>query len=213
MNIFFKFRDSSPVSACSGVTGASAYFANSATFGVQSAVYTPTAIASLISGLPANVYSGISADAWRTQWIHLPVFDTAGDFTKTFSTSAYKTGNVLIIATDTDSTSSVTSAYADLTDEARTINTWLATQSIMAFTTGSTVVNTVLNEMQIHTDSPDASGVVADGSARTAILARYKLFDEYGNRSSVNPVISEAYNIFLNKYLNNMTTGAGSAFL
>ena len=151
----------------------------------------------------AGLFSGASAEMARQFWFNFTVFQPSAS-SGVFSSSALKTGLYSYIVT---AGSGTFTGQFDVKEEARDIRNTYILQAAFAALTGSQVVNTNLNESILYEDGPDANGAVATSAARSRILARYKLYNAYGEGTSNNPVIKEASQVAFDDYIFDFLTG------
>lgn len=212
MKVFFEFPVGAEVSAISAMSAMTVW--DSA--GV-SAEYTPSSIFSIVSGdLVDATTGGDMSAAMRKWWIDFPVYDPTGS-DEAVSPVAYNLDVYTYLADGSSGVTNEDNRYVvgqfDTIEEGRSIMSFLTIQSINTITTGSKVVNTTLNEYTIYSDNPAANGIVDPSDARAKILARYKLYDSYGQATSINPVIREASQVGgLLDWIVEYSSGAGSGF-
>jgi len=205
MRIRFEFPSSSEFSAVSAITGAVYIWDN---VGVSSSA-TPSGYYNIISSAGIESLAG-SAELARQYYFDVDVF-TADAPSGIFSASAFDTGIYSYMVMDDDDIPVV--GQFDLKEEARDIRNTYMLQASFAAITGSSVVNTNLNEAITYEDEPNTDGSIATSAARTRILARYKLFNAYGEGTSNNPVIKEASQVAYDDYAYEFLTGAAGSGL
>ena len=205
MRIKFSFPSASTFADVSAITGL---------------VYVWDSVGTSSSATPQGYYNAASsagieslagsAELARQYYFDFDVF-TADAPSGIFSSSAFDTGLYSYMVMD-DGDVPVVGQF-DLKEEARAIRDMYTLQANFAATTGSSVVNTNLNENIIYEDSPNPDGAIPAASARSRILARYKLYNAYGEGTSNNPVIKEATQVAYDDYIYDFLTGAAGSGL
>lgn len=194
MKIFFQFPSGAEPSALSAISAVSVF----SSAGSLDAVYTPTCIGNLGNDFSTTVTAGDALSAaYRQFYFEFPVATSANTF---------KSGVYSFFVDGGSGVSDTANRYIvgtiNTVEEARKVDQLLKIQTILAALTGTEVINTTLNERVVYNATINANGAVVDDKA--SILMRFKLYDAFGQSTSVNPVESRVFNSLVNSYISTV---------
>ena len=191
MKIIFEFDSTVDPTDASGVTEVSAYGG-----GLSGTTFTPTGAYTLIAAEGGAV---IPDNAYRTYYIDFPVVSAGSYLNGVFSLVAESVGASAVHTFTTD-------------DAIRNFQLITDLQVLKVLISGSSVVNTTLNELVQYADTINADGSVTGTGAKSTLLLRQKLYDSQGDATSINPVEKRTFNSALQTYIDGWVSGAGSDF-